>query len=266
MELTAALEALKSREAGEKVQLFTDSEYVRLGITQWMDAWIRNGWTRRKGQPVLNKDLWSALHAQNKRIQVEWHWVRAHAGHAFNEMVDQAARDAAISAAERVDTSTSTVEERRTIAQDILPTDTYAIAAVNAGDRRSAWAFVRESGGSEVTLREVEEGSSVNRALLLGAVALMRSLESNVPVSVNTDSEYLFNGVTRWLDGWRRHGWRKADSKPVANQDLWIEIDALLTQVNIKWHLERRTKNQSSLSIVQLAARAARDALELSRD
>lgn len=266
MELTAALEALKSREIGETVQLFTDSEYLRLGITQWMDAWIRNGWTRSKGQPVLNQDLWTELHAQNNRIQVQWHWVKAHAGHVFNELVDRAARDAAISAAGLVDVSSKTGDGRTKIVPEVPPSAAYAITAVNAGDRRSSWAFVCESEGREVSASEVEEGSSVNRALLVGTVALMRSLKSSVTVRVTTDSEYLFNGVTRWLHAWRRRGWRKSDSKPVANQDLWIEIDSLLSQVDIEWHLERRSKNQSSYSLIQVAARVARDTLALSRE
>ena len=264
MELTAALEALKSRADGESVELFTDSEYLRLGITQWMDAWIRNRWTRRKGQPVLNKDLWIGLHEQNRRVNVAWRWVKAHAGHTFNEIVDEAAREAAISAGQLDDGSTPTLQDQFTLTNAVAPSNSYSIAAVNTGDRRAAWAIVRGFDSDTETEDGVEEGASVNRALLCGVVRLMRSLEPNTPARVTTDSEYLFKGVTQWLDGWRSRGWRKADSKPIANKDLWIEIDALHNRLRIEWQLERRS-DPPSHSLVQVAARVARDALELAR-
>lgn len=262
MELTAALEALKSCADGEAVELYTDSQYVRNGITQWIDGWLRNGWTRGKGKPVLNKDLWIGLHEQNKRVNVEWRWVKAHAGHTFNEIVDEAAREAAISVGHYDDRPTPRVEDQYTPTSDVTPSNSYSIAAVNTGGRRSAWAIVREFDGDTETEKGIEEGASVNRALLRGVVSLMRSLEPNTSARVTTGSEYLFKGVTQWLDGWRNRGWRKADAKPVANKDMWIEIDALRHHAKIEWQLDRPS-DHPSLSLVQVATQAARDALDL---
>lgn len=261
MELTAAIEALKTRADGESVHLYTDSEYLRLGITQWMDAWLRNGWTRRKGQPVLNKDLWLVLHAQNTRLRVEWHWVKAHAGHTFNEMVDQAARDAAMSAGS-FDIGLTRVEENSSTTS-VTPRVSFFITTANVGARRSAWAFLREEKGNEDITHGIQDGVSANRALLAGVIELIRTLRENDTVRVTTDSEYLFKGATQWLDAWRRRGWRKSDDKPVANKDLWIEIHALLDHVTIDWQFERRSDHHASVSALQAAARAARDALEL---
>lgn len=93
MELTAALEALRSLKQPCQVDLFTDSEYLRRGITEWLPGWRARGW-RRKGGALANVDLWQALEAALRTHQVTWHWVRGHAGHPENERVDRLARQA----------------------------------------------------------------------------------------------------------------------------------------------------------------------------
>ena len=94
MELTAAIEALKTLKRPCQVQFFTDSEYLRKGITEWVSNWKRRGWLTASKKPVKNKDLWQALDAAIGGHQIEWHWVRGHAGYAENERVDQLARNA----------------------------------------------------------------------------------------------------------------------------------------------------------------------------
>ena len=93
MELTAAIQALESLTRSCIVDLYTDSQYVRQGITQWMHSWKRNGWKTADKKPVKNADLWQRLDEAVKRHQVEFHWVKGHAGHPENEEVDQLARD-----------------------------------------------------------------------------------------------------------------------------------------------------------------------------
>lgn len=85
MELTAALEALQRLKESCAVDLFTDSEYLRNGITKWIHAWKAKGW--RKGT-IKNVDLWQALDTEARRHKVAWHWVRGHAGHPLNERCD----------------------------------------------------------------------------------------------------------------------------------------------------------------------------------
>lgn len=94
MELTAALSALQALKQPCQVQLFTDSEYLKKGITEWMPAWRRRKW-RRKGGELANADLWQALDEISARHQVTWHWVRGHAGNKNNQRVDSLAREAA---------------------------------------------------------------------------------------------------------------------------------------------------------------------------
>lgn len=87
MELIAAIEALKALKRSCTVELYTDSTYVKQGITEWIDGWKAKGWPNR----IKNKDLWIALDEQNKKHNVSWHWVRGHAGHPQNERADSLA-------------------------------------------------------------------------------------------------------------------------------------------------------------------------------
>ncbi len=88
MELTAAIRALEALDRPCRVAITTDSQYVRKGITEWIDGWKRRGWRTASRKPVLNQDLWMRLDELAQRHSVEWHWVRGHTGHAENERAD----------------------------------------------------------------------------------------------------------------------------------------------------------------------------------
>ncbi len=92
MELMAAIEALKSLPDGATVTLTTDSTYVKDGITSWIINWKKRGWKTAARKPVKNVDLWQALDAQCARHQIDWQWIKGHAGHAGNERADELAR------------------------------------------------------------------------------------------------------------------------------------------------------------------------------
>jgi len=93
MELTAAIEALRALKRPSRVRLHTDSLYLRDGIERWIHNWKKRDWKTADRKPVKNVDLWQALDALRSRHQIEWRWVRGHAGHAENERADQLARD-----------------------------------------------------------------------------------------------------------------------------------------------------------------------------
>jgi ribonuclease HI len=94
MELTAAIAGLAALKRPCRVRLTTDSEYVKKGITEWIDGWVRRGWKNSQKKDVANRDLWEQLLEQSRRHQVEWCWVRGHAGHPENERCDELARTA----------------------------------------------------------------------------------------------------------------------------------------------------------------------------
>lgn len=91
MELMAAIEALNTLTRSCEVVLTTDSQYVKQGINDWLAGWKRNGWRTAARQPVKNKDLWQALDVACQRHQIEWRWVKGHAGHPENERADKLA-------------------------------------------------------------------------------------------------------------------------------------------------------------------------------
>ena len=93
MEMMAAIRALEALKRPSQVQLHTDSTYLRDGITKWIHGWKKKGWKTANKKPVKNVDLWQRLEAAMERHQVEWHWVKGHAGHPENERADALARE-----------------------------------------------------------------------------------------------------------------------------------------------------------------------------
>ena len=91
MELTAPIKALESLKRPVAVRIYTDSTYVRNGITSWVPKWKKNGWMTSAKQPVKNADLWRELDEAASKHDIEWHWVKGHAGHPENERADRLA-------------------------------------------------------------------------------------------------------------------------------------------------------------------------------
>jgi len=88
MELTAVIRALESLPRGRRVRLYTDSQYVQKGMTEWISSWKLRGWRTADRKPVKNEDLWRQLDEAARHHKVEWHWVKGHAGHPGNERAD----------------------------------------------------------------------------------------------------------------------------------------------------------------------------------
>ena len=95
MELMATISALKEISSNEDIEIYTDSQYVKLGITEWINNWLKNNWQTSKKEDVKNKDLWLELYNLDKSLNVKWNWVKAHAGNPLNEEVDLLAKKAA---------------------------------------------------------------------------------------------------------------------------------------------------------------------------
>ena len=91
MELQAAIEGLKALKSRCTVDLTTDSQYVRKGISSWMNNWKANGWKTAQKKPVKNRELWQQLDKLAQQHTIHWHWVKGHSGHRENELVDEAA-------------------------------------------------------------------------------------------------------------------------------------------------------------------------------
>ena len=95
MELMAAIEALKKIPIGEDVQIYTDSKYVKMGITEWIKKWSQNNWKTSSKKKVKNLELWKELSSISKKHKIKWLWIKGHAGDPINEEVDALAKKAA---------------------------------------------------------------------------------------------------------------------------------------------------------------------------
>ena len=95
MELLAPIKALQGIKTGSKIKVYTDSQYVKNGITEWINIWLSNNWKTSKKEDVKNKDLWIELYNLTKSFNIEWIWVKAHDGNSLNEEVDLLAKRAA---------------------------------------------------------------------------------------------------------------------------------------------------------------------------
>ena len=95
MELMAAIEALKKIPIGEEVQIYTDSKYVKMGITEWIEKWSQNNWKTSSKKKVKNLELWKELSSISKKHKIKWLWIKGHAGDPINEEVDALAKKAA---------------------------------------------------------------------------------------------------------------------------------------------------------------------------
>ena len=95
MELMAPIKALQEIKGNAQIEIYTDSQYVRLGITDWVHKWIKNNWQTSKKEPVKNKELWVQLYELTNSYKIKWIWVKAHAGNILNEEVDLLAKQAA---------------------------------------------------------------------------------------------------------------------------------------------------------------------------
>lgn len=93
MEMRAAIAGFETLTRACRVEFYTDSEYLRQGITRWLSGWLRNGWQTKDRRPVKNQDLWRLLHTVMRKYphEISWHWVKGHAGDALNERVDRLA-------------------------------------------------------------------------------------------------------------------------------------------------------------------------------
>ncbi len=244
MEMRAALEALRWFDQPTTLVLVTDSQYLQRGVTQWLAGWRRRGWQTAGKTEVRNRDLWQALAGELERHRVSWRWTRGHAGNRWNERADRLAASA--------------------IPRDALPVDDplavhlFTAVAWSGKEGAGGWASILRYRDSERPLTGREPGSSPNRMHLVAAVAGLEALTRSMRVHLYTASDYLKDGATSWLPGWRARGWRTAEDRPVAHRELWERLDELQRRHRVTWHV---TEKNTPLAELDEAKRRAREAL-----
>ncbi|MCC6607354.1 MAG: ribonuclease HI [Anaerolineae bacterium] len=222
MELTAAIHALQALKRPCEITFYTDSEYLRKGITEWIDEWVAKGW-QRKGKEIPNVDLWQALWPLVKTHQIEWHWVKGHSGDIYNERVDELARQARleITPGEEIDQNVPKL---------------YLRSSCKGNPGPGGWGAVLEQGGDTEQLSGSSPQTTNNRMEITAAIEGLLMLPPGSKVQIFTTSDYLFQGITQWIRGWRKRNWMKqGGEQPVANADLWQALDKLSENYKIRW-------------------------------
>lgn len=245
MELTAAIKALETLKRPCPVTLFTDSQYVRQGITEWIGAWQQRGWVHKNGRPVANADLWKRLSLQSSRHEIDWQWVKGHAGNQLNERVDALARQARLEITPQAEISENVPR-------------LYLRSSCKGNPGPGGWGVVIEMGEETEQNSGAEQATTNNRMELTAAVEGILMLPLGSSAQLFTTSDYVFQGATRWRHGWRQRAWLKRDGKPVANADLWQVLDDLLQNYAVRWVNAKGMENEN-LAIAGQMAVTARD-------
>jgi ribonuclease HI len=154
--------------------------------------------------------------------EIEWHWVKGHAGDELNERVDELAREARL--------AITPLEE---IAAGVPRLSLRASCQGNPGP--GGWGALLEVEDEAIEARGTAEKTTNNRMELMAAIEGLKLLPPGSAVQIFTTSDYLYQGITRWIQGWRQRNWRKKGGEPLANADLWQALDAQSADYTIRW-------------------------------
>jgi ribonuclease HI len=177
--------------------------------------------------------------------EIEWHWVRGHAGNPLNERVDQLARQARLEI---------TPEEE--LAADMPRL--YVRASCKGNPGPGGWGVVLERGEETEQASGSVPQSTNNRMEITAVIEGLLLIPPDSAVQLFTTSDYLYQGATRWIHGWRKNNWQKKDGQPVANADLWQALDQLTGQYKIRW-LNAKGQEIPALEEASLIAAKARE-------
>ncbi len=243
MEMLAAIEALSALPGPSEIDFYTDSQYLKRGITDWMAAWRARKWRTKTGQPVKNQDLWQRLDALIAPHEITWHWVRGHAGDRYNERAHQLASAAIPSAA---------------LATDEDAIQVYLRIAGPLNNRMGAcgWAASIIDADGERHISGGYANLGVNHCGLRAALEVLQGLPEDMPVQCFTNHAYLLDGITNWVNGWRAGNW----SKDIKYKDDWRALDALNRAREITWQRVRQGDLPPPMRPLEKLAQRARDA------
>jgi len=239
MELTAAIEALRALRQPCRVTLYTDSQYLKRGITEWLPQWQAKGWRRSRGQPVENADLWQELLRQAQVHQIEWQWLRGHLGHPLNERADRLAHEARRRLLAGEIQPTSRLKARPDPPVDPMEGPQVALYArgcvIGSGSGPGGYAAVLVEDGAQQEISGSWPLTTSNVMELWAVIAGLRALRRVSQVTVYTTSKYVLDGATRWLASWERNHWHTPEGKPVKNPEIWAELSRVLGDHNVEW-------------------------------
>jgi ribonuclease HI len=229
----AALALLEGLLGRCQVAMYTDSEYLRQGMTEWIDGWLARGWRTSDRQPVKNQDLWRLLHRLTQAHEVSWHWLKGHSGHPFNERADRLATEAL-----RALRRGPGAPDVHYAAGDGGPSVEICVKASCRGAQGpGGWGAVLRMDEHTRALSGAEPATTTNAMLIRGAVAALKALKRPCRVILYSDADYLVKGASLWVQNWQARGWQTRDGKPVANREEWETLLEAARPHQVTWLL-----------------------------
>ncbi|MGB0386578.1 MAG: ribonuclease HI [Ardenticatenaceae bacterium] len=245
MELQAALEGLRALQGPHDVTFYTDSEYLRKGITQWLGGWQKRNWLTAGNTPVKNQDLWQALSAELGDHEIDWQWTKGHAGDKWNERADELA--------------SSQIPKPELPLDDEHAIHIFTAASYLRKSKKGGWGVVLRYREHTKTLSGGTSDTSANRMYIQAALAGLQAVKRPMPIHLYTTSDYLKDGATVWHKSWQRRNWQTKEGKPVSHRDLWEELVDLGATYQVNWHVvDRKKRPDDMVQAKELASEMAR--------
>lgn len=245
MELKAALEALQNLSTPHRVQFYTDSKYLKQGITEWLPLWEERNWQTTGKTDVKNQNFWQPLSVQLERHHITWHWVKGHAGDKWNERVDYLAHSA--------------VPKPKLPLGDTEAIHIFTAASYLGNQKKGGWAALLRYRVAEKVLSGTVPDTSSNRMHLQAAIEGLKAIKKPFPIHLYTTSGYLKDGATAWVKNWQARHWQTKEGKSVSHRDLWEELAGLTRKYKISWHIISKSDLPPEMvQVKDLATTAAR--------
>jgi len=245
MELTAVIKALDLFQTEKnKIVLYTDSTYVKNGITQWIHKWKQNNWKTSSDTSVKNADLWKQLDECTQKHEIQWKWVKGHADNQWNNRADELAR-----------TGVPLISE--TQKPEILPIDDpqaiHIFTAIAFSTRRKmgGWAVYFQYKDHTKHISGKVENTSSNRLHIISAIEALQLVKKKYPIHAYTFADYLKDGASIWVRNWHRNQWKTKDGEAVKHQDLWMKLLKLTQLYQIKWHRVSKKNMPEAMRVVK---------------
>ena len=233
MEMTAAIEAIRSCERDEKLRIYTDSQYLKNGINIWIENWKRNGRLNGGPKEVKNADLWRALDAEATGRDIEWLWTKAHSGDTYNELVDETARKAALSCS-----ATDKDAPHISIIANSITTDRVCIINLcfptNFSDESSTtfyWVASKTEDGNTTTSIAKRNYATFHGCVIDAARQCLGEVQIGTPVKVITNSAFLLRIVANF-EGAMAHC-QSSDYSDMVDSLKLLQRETL--RLNVQW-------------------------------
>ena len=242
IELQAVIAALNALKMPSHVVLHTDSTYVQKGVTDYLAHWKARNWQTAGKRAVANQDLWQALDEALQRHQIEWVWVKGHAGDPLNERVDRLA-------VSMIPRSALPLDDAQAI---------HIFTGVSCSGTMGGWAVMIRQGAAMQELSGFEENTSANRLHLLAAQKGLEAAPAGSIVHLYTPSDYAAQGATQWVKNWAAHSWRTKEGQPVKHREVWQAIVNASQGRQVKWHSLKDEVRPAESQQAETLARQAR--------